>query len=299
MPQPSLHLALCHDLLDAWSDRTGDSPFDSRDAQNRAAFLHGALGPDMGFFPGALLLLARLAHQNPTGEFVRVLAQHAPSERDFAFACGWASHLLLDAVIHPLINARAATLLGLRLEDVALAQLEHTHIRLEIGLDLAVHRRQPQLQRLRLNPVFDNPGLQHLARCYTRVHGVAIPLSALMVAHRRVCQILGPMLTLQSSMAFAGADGAAGDRSPAVWSVRAGLGTLQALARGFKGAASKTVAFLTPVRVDAELLGEIDVAVARFRPLFQSHLEAGLARWPNYNIDTGQIEPASYGESAA
>ncbi|MGH7468911.1 MAG: hypothetical protein ACRENP_13215 [Longimicrobiales bacterium] len=45
--------------------------------------------------------------------------------------------------------------------------------------------------------------------------------------------------------------------------------------------------------------GKGSPTVARFRQAFQSHVQSGLSDWPNYNIDSGQIEPPSDGESAA
>jgi hypothetical protein len=299
MPQPSYHLQLSGEILDTWSESPTSSPFDPNHPKNRTAFFHGSLGPDMGFFSAESQFLARVSHRCPTGDFARELLRQAQSDVQIAFSFGWVSHILLDALVHPLINAAAAQRLGLDLETTPLAELEHTHIRLEIGLDLAVHRRHTRLHRLRLEPLFDAQSLGFLGRALAGVHGSSISGAVLDATHRRVCQVLRPMLTLQATMSYARVDGALGTLTPAVWSARAGLGTLQAVASRVKGAGSKTAAFLTPLHVETELLQKIGEAVARFRREFQSHVTSGLATLPNYHVDTGRIDDAGYSESAA
>jgi hypothetical protein len=299
MPQPSFHLQLSSEILTAWAAAPGTSPFDPFDTRNRTAFLHGSLGPDMGFFPGSVLMLSRLAHRDPTADLVRELLRQAHNERALAFGCGWAGHILLDAILHPAINAAAARRLGVCLSEAPPAQIEHAHIRLEIGLDLQVQRSHPALPRLRLDPVFDAGGLEFVTRALASVHGRVLPELTVVAAHRRVSQILGPMLALQAAMAFARTDGAEGTLTPAILSMRAGLGTLQMLATSVKGRSSKTAAFLAPLQPDAELTSQVSAGVARFRREFQSHAERGFATLPNYNVDDGSIAAVSYGESAA
>jgi zinc dependent phospholipase C len=299
MPQPSYHLQHSREILDSWTENPTASPFDSKSPANRAAFLHGSLGPDMGFFSGAAEFLARLSHRSPTGDFARELLRHAHSDAQIAFAFGWVTHILLDSMMHPLINSAAAQRLGLDPETAPLSELEHTHIRFEIGLDLAVHRRHTRLHRLRLDPAFDAHSLGFLSQTLGVIHGVSVSGAELDIVHRRVCQVLGPMLTLQATMSYARLDGALGAVTPAVWSARAGLGTLHAVASRVKGAHSKTAAFLTPLHADTDLLQKIGDAVARFRWEFQSHVTSGLATLPNYHVDSGRIDNGRYSESAA
>lgn len=299
MPQPACHLRLSNQILETWIENPSLSPFDSTDPINRAAFRHGSLGPDMGFFPGAEPFLARLSHRGPTGDVARELLRHANTAVQRAFTYGWVTHVLLDAAVHPHINESAAGIMGVRLEDASPSALEHTHIRLEIGLDLTVHRADPSLQRLRLTPLFDSAGVGFISRALAAVHGVSFSHDVIAGAHRRVGQVLGPMLGLQATMAFARVDGAQGAITAAVWSARAGLGTLQAVASRVKGPDSKTAAFLRPLRIDHDLSQRIHEAVARFRAEFQSHVESALATLPNYNIDTGRIEVGRHCESAA
>src|SRR5262245_18481945 len=189
MPQPSYHLQLSLEFLDFWTENPTAAPFDSKLPQNRAAFLHGSLGPDMGFFSSDAQFLARLSHRSPTGDFARELLRHAHTETQIAFTFGWVTHTLLDSTVHPLVNAAAAQRLGLELETTPLAELEHTHIRFEIGLDLAVHRRHTRLHRLRLEPSFDAHSLAFLSRTLGVIHGASISGAELDAAHRRVSQV--------------------------------------------------------------------------------------------------------------
>ncbi len=178
MPQPSFHLQLASEILDAWADQPGACPFDPDSNACTQAFLHGSIGPDLGFFPGATRILATLAHSTPTGDLIREMLARAHGERETAFTYGWATHVLADAIMHPLINQAAADVLGVPLSVANPTDVQHLHIRLEIGLELVMH-------------------------------GARVSTDALAAAHRRVCRILGPMLALQSSMAFARTDGAA------------------------------------------------------------------------------------------
>ena len=91
MPQPTFHLLLAHEVLDRWN---GAGPFDTHDSANRNAFFHGAIGPDMGFFPGTNRLISELAHTSLAGELTRQLAAHARTETTLAFAYGWATHIV-------------------------------------------------------------------------------------------------------------------------------------------------------------------------------------------------------------
>src|SRR5918992_636154 len=108
MPQPAFHLQLANDFLLDWSDTPATCPFDITSCAQRRAFLHGSIGPDMGLFPGARHDLAVLAHRGPTGELIRAMLACAQNETELAFSYGWASHIFIDALVHPYVNATAA-----------------------------------------------------------------------------------------------------------------------------------------------------------------------------------------------
>jgi hypothetical protein len=290
VPQPSFHLHVADQLLRGWSDRPEQCPFDVESVASSQAFLHGSIGPDMGFFPGAARSLATAAHSGPTGDLARAMLRGAETDREVAFTYGWVTHILIDAFLHPLINQTAAELLGEPLAQADPLRVQHLHIRLEIGLELDSHRRFDYLQRIRLGRVLEPQGFRFLARAHELVQDLKISTRLLGGAHKRVCRILGPLMGLQASMAFARHDGAVGESSPGVWGLRTGLNTLHALATSVKGSESHTAAFLNPLLVPEELGLKIEPVLTRFRIEYAFHVARDLDTLPNYNVDDGSIQ---------
>jgi hypothetical protein len=241
----------------------------------------------MGFFPGTPRLLAELAHLSRTADLTREILRHAQSDAQIAYALGWASHILVDALIHPIVNSTAHELLGPALNH-SRAERDHMHIRLEIGLDLGVHREHRQLRRLRLPALFNRNDLRFVGRALAEIHGVSILPNLLAASHKRVAFFTGPLLTLQATMSACVPPITA--PVPFVQSVRLGLGTLQNVAAYVGGPANSTVAFLSPVNPPQAFARAVDRAVAQFYVEFQRHIDQGLAFLPNYNLDTGEIE---------
>jgi hypothetical protein len=206
---------------------------------------------------------------------------------EVAFAYGWATHILVDAHVHPLVNDTAERLLGSP-PNLARAARDHMHIRLEIGLDLLVHRTQRHLRRLRLPPVFDRAGLRFLGRAIDQIHGVTVLPEVLLASHRRVALLTPPLLTLQATMSACIPPVTA--PVPFVQSVKIGLGTLQTVALYVGGPGNSTVAFLSPVYPPDDFVRKLEDAVAQFDREFQRQVDHGLASLPNYNLETGAIE---------
>lgn len=137
MPGPALPFLLATIVYARWERTPVAAPFEPCPAV-RSAFLHGSLGPDMGYFPGADPMLAELAHHARTGMFCRALVHEAETDLARAFAWGWVTHVLADVAVHPLVNdACGELLLGRRTPlwgpDVATA-----HLRVETGSNRAV-----------------------------------------------------------------------------------------------------------------------------------------------------------------
>jgi hypothetical protein len=78
VPHAAVHFLLASRVLERWEAAPAAAPFEV-DAATRNAFLHGSLGPDMGYFPGADPLLSRLAHYARTGALCRALVAEARS----------------------------------------------------------------------------------------------------------------------------------------------------------------------------------------------------------------------------
>ena len=251
MPQPSLHLALAETVLQDWRSQPARAPFPPANPRCRTAFLHGAIGPDMGFFPGVPRLISELAHHSRTGELPQALLAHARSEVETAYALGWASHILIDAIMHPIINQTADDLVRTR-HGVARADRERMHICLETGLDLLMHGRERLLRQIRLDPLFAGDGIAFIERSYRQVHGIALLPAVLINAHRRVALLAGPLLRLQATLAGL----------PSSLGSRFGL--------------------------PAAMIARIDAARSFFHTEFTRHSAHALVTFPNFNLETGE-----------
>lgn len=284
MPQPTFHLLLAHEVLARWN---GTAPFATHTPANRNAFLHGAIGPDMGFFPGANRLISELAHTDRAGDLTSGLAQHARNETELAFAYGWATHIVADAVFHPHINATAAWL-----EDCAITdkrRIQSMHIRLEIGLDLIAHRRRPSLQRTRLVPFLHGSAVGFFTQAFAAVHGVEFLPPTVAASHKQAGRFLGPMMALQATMLTAGVDRPRPAWNPIAGGARFGLNTLETVVRKLGGPHSDAVSFLRPVPLGPEFVDEVPALTAEFLDLYQRTSGDGLAAFPNYDVHHGGL----------
>ncbi|HYR08185.1 MAG TPA: zinc dependent phospholipase C family protein, partial [Longimicrobium sp.] len=245
----------------------------------RNAFLHGALGPDMGYFPGADPLLAELAHHARTGAFCRALVGEARTDEARAFAWGWVTHVLADVAVHPLVNEACGELAtGVR-TPLWGAEVAVAHLRVETGLDAACHARHPELARLRGLPALD-PGVFHAVRCaYLHTYGAAPDAEALVHAHRQVVRLLGPGARVRGVAACA-VDG----RGAGAWAARMAL---RAAARlGARNAHAEGL--FSPVRPAPWLLDEVDAIAAGFADWFGAHYASGLRFLRDHCLDTGE-----------
>ena len=295
MPHPAFHLKLASDLLDFWSTHPDSSPFSPFESKHRSAFLHGSLGPDLGFFPGSPRVLAELAHHGPTGDLTRELLAQARDAQQAAFAWGWATHVLADALIHPIVNRFAARLAQCSIHERAL--ILPLHIRIEIGLDLHALIERPNLRRASLEPLFDRKDISFMVHAYERIHGVSFLSDILLAAHRRVPRFWGLLLTLHNTMLLAGSHPDHRAAPMVAQAARLGLDTLQLVVHWFSGETSESSSFLRPHTPCADFRRELTSGVAEFHRLFQRHVENRLATLPNYNLEDGSVVESS--ESAA
>lgn len=287
MPGPALHHLLAGRVYARWQAAPIHAPFEPCPA-TRAAMLHGALGPDMGYFPGADPLLSELAHHARTGAFCRALVHEAGTDVERAFAWGWVTHVLADVAIHPLVNEACGELrLGDRTPlwgaDVALE-----HLRVETGLDAAVHARHPEIETAL--PALEPAVFAGVRRAYLRTFGAAPDAAALLHAHRRVTLLLGPHARLRGVAARA----VTGSRL-----ARAGLRAAALLStRG-----SHAEALFSPVAPSGWMMEEVDEIVAGFADWFDMHYVSELRFLRDHCLDTGEPherdQPCARGAIAA
>lgn len=279
MPGPALHFLFAGSVYRRWKAAPAAAPFQPCDA-TRNAFLHGALGPDMGYFPGADPLLAELAHHARTGAFCRALAAEARTDVERAFAWGWVTHVLADVAVHPLINEACGELMLGERTPVWGAPAATAHLRVETGLDAAYHARHPELARFGTLAPMDSAAFVAVRRAYARTYGAAPAGVALLRAHRQVARLLGPCARIRGLAAQA----VGGRGGPGGWLARAALGT----AAGLSARESHAWGLFSPVRPSAWLLKEVDEIAAGFADGFDAHFGSGLAFLRDHCLDTGR-----------
>ncbi len=275
MPLPSVHFRLALLALEAWRAEPAHAPFDPLAAGALNAYWHGSLGPDTGHFPGGVPIFAQLAHRSRTGELTCALIRSARTEAERAFGWGWLTHVLADAALHPVINRCALRLLAGGNVPADLAALSVAHSRVELGLDVHVAVRDPEVARMRLRHAFDGRSIEYVARAYEGTYLRPFDRAALLRSHRAVTRMANALARLEQLHGLA-APGAAGPRRR----VLQGLGgvlawRLDPLAR----------AFLEPVAPPRPLLAALVQTRETFRELVLRHQAEGLARLGNPDLE--------------
>jgi hypothetical protein len=281
MPGVTLHLVLADRALDAWR-RERAAPFDLDDPDVTNAFHHGAVGPDLGYFPGGDRSLSDLAHCLRTGALARTLVRSARTCRERAFAWGWVTHVLADQAIHPWIGRGVGELVhGDRDRFVDGSSDLLSHLRVEMGVDAWYYARHPSVRRRRLRPVFPGPEIDFLVAAYASTYGVAFHPRTFRRSHlaagRRAGQALATLRLVHALM---------GDRHGASILPRVGRG-LRALYR-FGALRNATLAYLTPVLPSPWLLEGVAREMERHTRRFVESVEAEADDLLDWNLDTGQ-----------
>jgi hypothetical protein len=249
------------DALDRWRRRqTG--PFDVRHASACNAFLHGALAPDMGYFPGGDAILSRMTHTSRTGGIARELLAHAATEEQRAFVWGWITHILLDTSIHPLVNAGAATLFE--------------HVRIEVGIDLWYFERVPHLRRRRLRAAFDRGGLDFLTDALRRLYRLPLDSHQLFANHCNVTRFYNLYLLLATILVGR----AAGIKARLTAAIRWIIDRV--------APATPAQAFVHPERPDQALINAVEHALRSSWLELQHHAATGLREMSDVDLETGE-----------
>ena len=183
MPNAGIHLLVVHSVLDRWRGAPSRAPFDPRDQEAACAFAHGSLAADIGYFPGGDRLFSELAHLVGPADLARELIASARTPAQQGYAWGWATHVIADAAIHPLLNeAGGERLHGDRARPVSSTEDVLTHMRLEYGLDAAI---VGGAQRgLRCDGAVGAETVAFLADVFRRVYGWSPAERSLAASHR-------------------------------------------------------------------------------------------------------------------
>lgn len=283
MPCATIHLLLAGRMLDDWRAHPGRAPFPASRPEAARAFLHGALAPDMGFVPGTDRLVSEAAHYLAPADLSRGLIASAGTIEEIAFAWGWATHVVGDVEIHPLVGRAVGEALHGdparrvdALEDVA------THVSLEVGLDITFFASDPSIPRPPSGPHFDGRGIRHLAEALEETYGVGWNPARLLADHRRAVSL---------TRWWPNALGLLGRRPiparPVIAILRRAIGR-EGAARGF----------FHPRRPQGWVVEEVRRIAADFPRTFQDVVDDGLAGMANRNLETGGPAGAGLGHPA-
>ncbi len=284
MPNATLHFLLARRVFDGWTSMPIRAPF-APSAVTRNAFLHGAVGPDMGYFPGADPLISQRAHHLRTGALCRALVQQARTDEERAFAWGWVTHVLADVAVHPLVNEACGELLaGGRGVPLWGPEVAAMHSALEIGLDAVFQARHGEIEA-ELRPAFAPQGMRFIARAYQRTYGAAPSPRALFAAHRCVCRLSRPLGLLRRFAVHALDARPGAGRSTRRVAAAAPLAVLSSCLPS----ASSARGLFSPVRPQAWLISEVDEIVAGFGEWSTAHYASGLVFLRDHWLDTGAV----------
>ena len=286
MPSVTLHLLLAERAMAALEQRRVAPPFDIRLPQIRNAFRQGALGPDLGYFPGGHRFLSDLAHCVASADLTRALAQGAKTALERAFAWGWATHVVADQRIHPWIGlavGRHRRLAG----DAFLSGDEDPvgHVRVETGLDAWISTRHPEVSRTVLRAVFDVSSVGFLSQSFRRSYGVVLDPRLFLASHSATTRVARWALFATQVM---GRELAGRGTHTALRLARSALVGLSR--RAPQADDSISLAYLTPVRPEPWLLDETGKEIEAFSRRFLELAGDGFERLENRNLDTGELD---------
>lgn len=286
MPGIAIHGVIATRLLDAWPASTA-VPLRVENPCVRNAFRAGAMGPDMGYAPGGARFVSDLAHYVRGSDLFRVMLDRARGDEETAFAWGWASHVLADVAIHPLVNrAVGERLTGEAGRSISFHQDNSMHIRIEAGLDagyLAAHDAPPTLS---FQPVFDARSAAMLTGAFDAIYGVGVAShTAVLRSHRRASAASRMLEAIVSLTA-----GRPRTMRLRAWAVLAGAAqrfTAIVAPRGPTHAFTHT--FPPTAALLRQTTAEVDALVGHFFDLVNGQVH----EYPNYNLDLGVEEHAA------
>lgn len=304
MPCATIHMLTAGRVMAAWRRSPSLAPFDSRDPDLLEHFVHGAMGPDMGFVPGVDRFVSELSHYVRTADLARILVDAAGTERERAYAWGWVTHVMTDVKVHPLVGrAVGEHLRGDRSLRLDAAENEEAHTGMEVGLDLVFLAGEEELPTPPRRPAFGEGGIRFLARALGRTYGLEWDPRWLAEAHARavVVTALWPA-TLRlvwagrrfdpSPVEVPGSDaGEDARRAPGPGGLRRLLGRTALLAAApLSRPRTSFAGLLRPLRPPAWIVDEVRAFADGFAERFHEHVDAGLEALENRNLETGAHE---------
>jgi hypothetical protein len=276
MPCASVHLMLAGRVMRAWEASPSTAPIALRDPEHRAAFLGGALAPDAGFTPTTDRRISEFAHYVRPGDLSRTLLARARTGAEAAFAWGWATHVLGDVELHPVVGRAVGEVLhGDRDLRMNAADDVETHVSVEVGLDLQVLEAEGRALPSSPGRAWSGTGEggRFLVGALEAGYGVPWERRSVLRDQRRAAWMMSSWPRALSVVARSG-DGSALGRLVGFSRIRAAHGT------PLKG-------LLGPRRPPPWVLDQVMERAEGFAVRFQAVAESGLAALGNRNLETG------------
>jgi len=277
MPCATIHLLLAERVLKDWEASPASAPVPVRFPEVRHAFLHGALAPDIGFIPGTDRFLSELAHYHSPADLSRALLRRARGMVDEAFAWGWATHVLGDVEIHPVVGRSVGELLhGDRERRVDAAEDVSAHVSLEVGLDILFLELAPETPLPPATLHASGSGIELLRSAIHDVYGLRWHAGQLKRDHRQAVRLTR-------------------------WWPRAirALGLAPPILAGGVPPGSAVRGFLRPIRPPAWVVREVSEVTEGFAERFRAVVESGMQSVENRNLETGGLAGAGLGHAAS
>ncbi len=294
MPHITIHFLIARNALRAWRKDPADAPFDLNDRSLINAFYHGALGPDMGYFPGGCEHMSNLLHESRASDMNRVLLRSATTERDRAYAFGWLTHILADAALHPIINQSADALLrrqGGNPNDALARRI--AHVRVELGLDAAFLACARDISLIRIVPCFDEAAVEHVRTAFNGVYSHTVDRTQIMRSHHAAAFLASAWLFLER---IVGRNFARMRAGPLARRARAITRASILYALRSPSLNCSALGFVTPVQPTPWMLRQAEAAVSNVGDVLRAPALLVLETLPNVNLDTG-VERLSAGRA--
>lgn len=197
MPGCGVHLRLASQILNYWDAKPACAPFPIGDKCARNAFLAGSNAPDMGYYPTCDPLLTDFSHYIRSADLARNLVRLADTPVETGFAWGWVTHILGDALIHPLVNqAVGEWKRGSRDQRMNYHDDPVAHVQVEVGMGAFLLIDQGWQFTKLPGDVFDESSIVYLQRAYRETYGVSFALKDLFKAHHSVTSFTPRLLDI-------------------------------------------------------------------------------------------------------
>jgi hypothetical protein len=297
VPCATVHLLLAGKILADWEEGRVPSPISIERPEIRDAFLHGAMAPDMGFMPGVDRFFSELAHYLAPADLARALLDASRDPEGDAFAWGWATHVLGDVAIHPIIGRGVGEwMYGDRTRRVDARENVAEHVSLEVGLDIWILLGRsgipgpPQASR------FDSERARQIESALLTVYGIRWDRSQLLQMNRQAVRLTRWWPQTLRILARRGADweGGSGRRRGDLIA-----GSILGGAQALSSAGSAARGFLGPRLPPRWVRDEVDSAIEALPKRFHELVSGRLAGLENRNLETGEEAGAGRGHPAS